>query len=467
MRQGLESLIRTTTFRLAIVQAGVVLTFVVALLAYVYIATVGQLIRDADAAADTEYASLERAYVEGGISRLRQEVMERSTRPNDMLYALVDASGQTIYQDVPRIPELPSEESAEAEHLNLEFPRPLPDGAIARGQGRARIGRLLGGPVLMVARDLGDTAVISGRITSVLWTVAVIGLVLAIVGGLIASRQAARRAEALSHTARDVMAGDLTRRAPEAGIGDEFDVLARDVNAMLDRLERLVNTTRTAGDSIAHDLRSPLTRLRQRLDEAMEANPVSDAERNALRKAIDEVDRLLDTFQAVLRVSRIESIANWRFDRMNVTGIVRELVEFYEPAAEEAGLELSTYVADGLGLRGEPQLITQALANLIENALKYTQRGGRVEIRAEMRADGKLELAVLDNGPGVPKADRDRVTERFVRLESARSTPGTGLGLSLVAAVARLHKGVLALGDGLGGAERPGLRAALVLPTSA
>jgi signal transduction histidine kinase len=263
------------------------------------------------------------------------------------------------------------------------------------------------------------------------------------------------------------MAGDLSRRAPVRGAGDEFDTLAQSMNAMLDRLEHLMHTTRTAGDAIAHDLRSPLTRFRQKLEAALEAPPNSDADREALRKALDEADRLLDMFSAVLKLARVEAAGNWRFDRVDASEILRELIEFYEPVAEEQGLALHGEIQDGLAVRGEHGLFTQAVSNLIENALKYTPRGGHVEVRGARRADGRIEIDVLDDGPGVPPVERDRVLERFVRLETARSTPGVGLGLSLVAAVARLHQGGLHLRDGLADGERRGLGAALVLPALA
>jgi signal transduction histidine kinase len=236
---------------------------------------------------------------------------------------------------------------------------------------------------------------------------------------------------------------------------------------MLDRLERLMQTTRTAGDAIAHDLRSPLTRFRQKLEAALERPPNSDSDREALRRALDEADKLLDMFAAVLKLARVEAASNWRFDRVDVSEILRELFEFYEPAAEEQGLKLTAQIEDALHLRGEHGLFTQAVSNLIENALKYTPSGGHVEVRAVRRPDGRIEIDVLDDGPGVPPVERDRVLERFVRLETARTTPGVGLGLSLVAAVARLHHGGLHLRDGLPKGDHRGLGAALVLPAMA
>lgn len=463
---GLGALMRTTTFRLALAQAFVVLAFVLALLVYVYTTTAGQLLADADAAADQEYATLERAYAEGGIRRLNQEVVERSAREGPLIYALAQADGVMIAGDLQQLPpdlELPA--AAAPVRVDLVAPRAAATGGDQEpGRARGRAGRLLGGQILLVARDLGDGAAIIGRITRALWTVAGLGVAISIISGFLASWQAARRADALSITARDVMSGDLTRRAPVRGAGDEFDALAENMNAMLDRIEKLVHTTRTAGDAIAHDLRSPLARFRQKLETALDAEPDAERDREALRKAALEADRLLHMFEAVLKLSRVESASSWRFERVDVTHIVRELAEFYEPAAEEQALQFSAHIADGLALRGDVGLITQAMSNLIENAMKYTPPGGRVEVVAERRADGRLELCVLDDGPGVPPEDRDRVTERFVRLETARTSPGVGLGLALVSAVARLHKGGLHLRNGVGGPDRPGLGAALVLP---
>ncbi len=460
MRPRLDALLRTTTFRLALVQAGVVLSFVVALLLYVYFSTAGQLIRDSDNLAVEEYQTLERAYGEGGIRRLTQEVVERSARDGPMLYVLADRDGRVLAGDFQRLPVVPSEN---VERVDFGYERRL-NGEATSARARGQVGRVLGQPILMVARDLGDNAVIAGRITRALWTVAGVGLLLAVISGLTAAWQAARRAESLSNTARDVMGGDLTRRAPVRGAGDEFDALAEDMNAMLDRIEHLVQTTRTAGDAIAHDLRSPLTRFRQKLEAALDAPPDSEADREALRKAVDEADRMVDMFNAVLRLARVEAAGNWKFERVDVTAILEELVEFYQPAAEDEGLSFGGFIAPDLALQGDAGLLTQAASNLIENAIKYTPSGGRVEVRAVRRPDGRIELCVSDNGPGVPADDRDRVLERFVRLETARTTPGVGLGLSLVSAVARLHRGGLHLRDGLNLDGRLGLGAALVLP---
>ncbi|HVK80455.1 MAG TPA: HAMP domain-containing protein, partial [Verrucomicrobiae bacterium] len=297
MRPSL-ALLRTTTFRLALVQAGIVLLFVVALLIYLYVATIGQLNADSDVLAEQEYAALESAYGEGGMRRLNQEVVERAARQGPLLYVLAESNGVVITGDFPQLPTVPVGETIQ--QVDFSFERTDESGAEQRGRARGQVGRLLNGPILLVARDLGDTALIAGRITRALWTVAALGLISSLAIGLIGALLASRRVEALTNTTRDVMAGDLTRRAPVRGDDDEWDELGHAINAMLDRLERLMHISRTAGDAIAHDLRSPLTRFRHRLESALDAEPDTDADREALRKALEEADRLLDMFAAVL-----------------------------------------------------------------------------------------------------------------------------------------------------------------------
>jgi signal transduction histidine kinase len=465
--------LRTVTFRLAVAQAIVFTLFSFALLGFLYFTTVGQLQREADQAADQEFAVLAQVYARGGMKALNQEVIVRAAAPGPLLYVLANPQGDVIsgdFQVLPRTPEgagqrvvFDYETPREAEAGDPEATRPP-----QRTRARGRIGRLQNGPILMVARNMAGSSALVRRVTRAVYFGAGFGLVLSLLSGYFASRQAARRAETLSRTAQDVMAGDLTRRAPVVGAADEFDALASDINAMLDRLERLVRAERTAGDAIAHDLRTPLTRLHQRLESALDAPPDAEADRDALRRTLEETDALLATFNAVLRLARVQSGSNWRFERVDLSGIMRDLSDFYEPVAEDAGLSLSAEIEEGLVAPGEARLLTQAMSNLVENAIKYTPSPGKVKISARRRvSDGRIALSVADSGPGVPWEERERVIDRFVRLETARSTPGAGLGLSLVAAVAEVHKADLVLEDGLGGGACPGLRASLVLPVLA
>jgi len=461
MKPGFPELFRTTTFRLALAQAAVFTLFASALLSYVYFTTAGQLTRDAEIAADEEFASLEQVYGQSGLKGLNQEVIERAASSGQLLYLLADETGRVISGDFDMLPQTPGPVT---ERVVFAFEAPAGD-QVERRRARGRVGRLLYGPILLVARDMGDASAIVSRITRAVWTGALLGLFLSLLSGVLASRQAVQRIQSITRTTRDVMGGDLSRRAPARPRGDEFDALAAALNAMLARLERLVLSTRNAGDAIAHDLRTPLARLRQRLEQALERDPPDpELDREALRAAADETDQVLATFSAVLKLSRLQTASDWQFEAVDVTAVVEQLAEFYGPAAEDRDLTLTAEVALGLFAKGDRSLITQALANLLENALNYTPPGERVHLRAHRRSDGAIEVSVADSGPGIPYGERERAIERFVRLETARSTPGSGLGLSLVAAVAELHKGKLLLEDGLGGAEGPGLRACLTLP---
>jgi signal transduction histidine kinase len=464
MRLGLPVFLRTVTFRLALFQAALFAIFSVALLGFIYLATVGQVQSEADASADQEFAELVKVYQKDGMRALNQEVIERAASSGPALYTLADANGEVVAGDFGALPQKPV---GPGQRVVFQYKVRDASGDFQLNRARGRIGRLEGGPILLVARDMAASSALVRRVTRAVYLGAGLGLILSLISGYFASRQAARRAEALSRTAKDVMRGDLARRAPVVGANDEFDTLARDINAMLDRLERLMRSARTAGDAIAHDLRTPLTRLRQRLEAALESPPEVEADREALRRALEETDSVLATFTAVLRLARVQSAAGWRFQRVDLAVIARDLCEFYEPVAEDAGVTLTGEIEDELIAPGDPSLLTQALSNLIDNAIKYTPIGGRIGVSARRGPDGRIALSVADSGPGVRPEDRERVVDRFVRLETARSTPGAGLGLSLVAAVAEVHHADLRLEDGLGGEHAPGLRVTLTLPVLA
>jgi signal transduction histidine kinase len=275
------------------------------------------------------------------------------------------------------------------------------------------------------------------------------------------SRRLLRRVELVNRTSERVMAGNLSDRVPVGGSGDEFDQLAANLNRMLDQIERLMTAMREVTDDVAHDLKTPLARLRARLELALIGPADGGEPKEAIRAAIDEADRLLATFNALLGIAEAEAGAGR--DRMSVldlSEIARTAVEFYEPVAEERGFSLTLEAEPGVRIRGDRHLLSQALANLIDNALKYAG-GGEVSVRV-LECDGHAALEVADRGPGIPEADRESVFDRFVRLEPSRSTPGNGLGLSLVRAVAHHHDGTAALAD-----NRPGLRAVLEFPASA
>ena len=306
--------------------------------------------------------------------------------------------------------------------------------------------------------------------SAMLWGLGVMAL-FGIGGGYWVSRKLLARIDALSDTSRTIMEGDLTGRLPVNGSGDELDRLAQSLNLMLARIEQLMAGLREVSDNIAHDLKTPLNRLRNRVEAALREPYGEPVYREALERTIEEADGLIKTFNALLSIARIEAGAAGGENRetLDVSALLRDVAELYEPVAEERGLVLKADTQAPIFIRGDRQLLGQAIANLIDNAIKYGTSeaaeggpGAQPEVEVSAEAKGSMaEIVVTDRGPGVPVSDRERVLDRFVRLEASRSEPGSGLGLSLVAAVARLHGGSLRLED-----NEPGLRVILALPTN-
>ncbi|HNR78044.1 MAG TPA: HAMP domain-containing sensor histidine kinase, partial [Parvularculaceae bacterium] len=286
---------------------------------------------------------------------------------------------------------------------------------------------------------------------------------LGILMGLVFSRALLRRVDSVNRTARAIRDGDMSKRIALTGAGDELESLALNLNAMLDQIERLMSGMREVSDNIAHDLRSPLNRIRGRLTEALKGGV--DERDEALRATLADAENMIMTFNALLSIARIESGEGaGSMEAVDLVAIAQEMVELYEPAAQDAGFVLQLKTAPAPPVRGSRSLISQALANLLDNALKYAVGGTTIRIDVRKGSDGRVLLSVLDDGPGVPAAERDSVLKRFVRLEQSRSTPGSGLGLSLVSAIARAHRGAIALGDSQANAERPGLKVTIAFP---
>jgi signal transduction histidine kinase len=268
--------------------------------------------------------------------------------------------------------------------------------------------------------------------------------------------------DAISRTAEAIIEGDLTQRIPLQGTKDDLDRLAETLNRMLDRTNKLLESVRQASNNIAHDLRTPLSRLGQRLEEARMRSLSPEDHRRALDAAKTEVDALLDTFAALLRIAEVEAGAQRAaFHPVDLSAVVLTVTEAFTPSAEEAGYTLTAAVAHGIVVYGDRELLTQMLVNLVENALRHTPPG--THVRLSLRdGSGRVMLTVEDNGPGVPETERELILRRFHRLDQSRSTPGSGLGLSLVVAVAELHRGELHLAD-----AGPGLRVSVHLARAA
>ena len=453
--------LRSTAFRLtfAIFAFGAVgAALVLGLVAVQVIKLVDEETRGAIA---TEAESLLEQYDSGGLRRLGLVLTARSRAPGGALYLLTDAIGEPLVGNVSQLPPSLTLTSGfgETRYQGL-------DGAKSR-RALARVYALPNGFRLLVGHDLGDRARIGAVMVRTLSFSLVLFAGLAALGALFVARRVLRRIEAMNVSAKALMAGDMTERLPVSGSGDELDRLAMGLNQMLARIGELMSGLREVSDNIAHDLRTPLTRLRNHAEEALRVDGDKDAHRTALLRTIEESDSLIRVFDALLMIARAEAGADRSgVARVDLGEVVASVAELYEPLAEEKGFALTVDCEPGLALEGRRELIGQALANLIDNALKYGaspqgQGAGNEIAVAARREGGGVVIEVADRGPGVAADDRERVFDRFVRLESARSRPGSGLGLSLAAAVARLHGGTVRLED-----NAPGLKVKLTLPAS-
>ncbi len=466
----LPSVLRTTPFRLTLIFLALFAAAAAAFLAYVYIATAGEVTQRADTDVSREIASLQTVYTQGGTAALNGALIERSSGERPFLYLSMDKTGKPITGNIAMSPL----DKPDASHGATSFrvTETDPDGAVVRRQAWGRQVRLPGGELLFVGADIGESRAFVVRVVRATWGAGVLILLLGLAGGLLVSRNVSRAMAGLREAVEKVQAGDLNARAPVRGVRDEFDELAAGLNAMLDRVERLMGGLRHAGDAIAHDLRSPLTRLRARLEAALiDAENGAADPKAALETALEDADAVLRTFNAVLAITRLQAAGQFTTAaEFDLSALAADVSELYEPLCEEKGLEFAAELGPRLMVRGDREFVAQALANLLDNAVKYTPAGGAVMLRTRRRSSGEVEASVTDTGPGVPEADRARVLERFVRLENSRTQPGSGLGLSLVAAVAAAHGGRLDLDEGPGvvpggpPAHGPGLRVALSLP---
>ena len=458
---------RTTPFRLTLMFLAVFLLAAAALLFYIYAVTAGEVTRRADREISAEMRSLETVYRQGGLNALNQEVIERTADGRPFLYLLSDASGARITGTIATSPF----GAGETGWKQFPVTGTDPNGAVVRQPARGEQVTLPTGERLLVGADIGQAEFFVVKIVRALQGAGALMLLLGLGGGLLVSRNVSRAMAGLNAVVTAVRNGDLRARARVRGARDEFDELAEGLNDMLDRLERSMAGLRHAGDAIAHDLRSPLTRLRTRLEVAMiDVEAGKGDPKAALAQALEDAEGVLRTFSAVLAIARLQAAGPApdpaTFDPAELAADVAEL---YEPVCEEKGLEFRAELTPQLVARGNREFVAQAVANLLDNAVKYPPAGGAVVLRVRRRSSGELEFSVTDTGPGVPESERARIVQRFVRLENSRNLPGAGLGLSLVAAVAESHRGRLEIDDGPGsvGGSGPGLRVALVLPRAA
>ncbi len=459
---ALAKLFRATAFRLALailavsaVGAGVVLTII----AWQVVSVVDEEIART---IDAEAKGLTDAFNHEGLVGLYSSIEARKRQPGSALYLLTDPAGESLAGNVEQIPL----EVLERHGFIVVNYRTNGPGDRVR-QALVRIYKLPPGFLLLVGHDLGDRARIEGVMVRALAISLVFFAALAALGALFVARNVLKRIDDINTSAQGVMAGDLTGRLPVSGSGDELDRLAESLNGMLKRIGVLMQGLREVSDNIAHDLRTPLTRLRNHAEAALAFGDDAPAYRTALEKTIEESDALIKIFNALLLIARAE--AGGGVDGQSAFELgeaARSVAELYEPIAEEEGVALSVDIASPIYVRGNRELIGQTIANLVDNALKYGARSASDASRVKpeivigaRRSGDAVALTIADRGPGIPPEDRQRVLGRFVRLEGSRSRPGSGLGLSLAAAVARMHGGSVDLED-----NGPGLRVRVILP---
>jgi signal transduction histidine kinase len=462
-------LIRTTAFRLTLVYLFLFALFAASLLGYFAWNTRRLITEQITSTVNAEVGEVTEIHNRRGLLRLVFTIGNRALRPGANLYLVTLPNGQAIAGNVGSLAPgvMGMQGWTETAYRRID------DNDNTDHRALVRVTEMTNGFRLLIGRDLEERRRLFGIVAKAAqWSILVV-VVLGIGGGIFVARRVLQRIDAMTGTAQRILAGDLSDRLPVGRSGDELDRLAENLNAMLERIEALMTGLKEVSDNIAHDLKTPLTRLRNRAEEALARAGREADYRAALERTIEESDGLIRTFNALLMIARAESgQARGNMDDFDAAEVAAGIHELYEPLAEDDGMSLHVKTASS-PLHGNRELISQALANLVENAIKYGKPVVRPidreavaatkEILIEARREGDaMLLSVTDHGPGIPEADRKHAVERFVRLEASRTLPGSGLGLSLASAVATLHGGELRLGD-----AHPGLVATLVIPARA
>jgi signal transduction histidine kinase len=468
----LTRLLGSFPFRLTVAYLGAFVAAAALIVVYVAWQANALLTSKAVEALAAEVTSLREQFETGGAPRLVAAIDERVKEPGSGLYLLLDAEGRRLAGNLPRLPEALAQDGQG--HL-FSYTR------ASDGKGpRERLGiglslSVAGGFTLVVARDIDDQRQLAASIGRLALVSFGLLCALGVGAGILISRAMMARIETVTETSRRIMAGDLSRRIPLSGSGDELDRLAESLNAMLARIEELMAALLEVSDNIAHDLKTPLNRLRNRAEAALRSSDAAGY-RDGLSRTIEEADELIKTFNALLLIARLEAgAAAESMAAVDLAAVIGDVAELYEPVAEQAGIKLAVAAPPGLCAVVNRELMSQSVANLVDNAIKYTAATGALATAgtapvplatpppeigiALSRAGDSVEVAVADRGPGIAPEDRERALQRFVRLEKSRSRPGAGLGLSLVAAVARMHGGTVRLED-----NAPGLRVVLAIP---
>ncbi len=457
MLKGL-SIFRISVVRIAFGYTILFFLAAVILSGFIYISSTEQLSRQTDETINAETQGLAEQYASGGISRLARTIRGRSSRPGAGLYFVGNKSGAYIVGNLKNLPK--NVDAADGwidftinQSLELENGKDI----TLQHAARARVFHLPEGAILLVGRDIQSIRDIEFTLRRMLIWGLVATLFLGGIGGVFVGHRMLVRVNNTSLAANEISVGDLTGRLPLSGRDDELDRLSATFNLMLERIEHLMIGMSEVSDNVAHDLRSPLARVRAEAENAISSAKTLDEAKDALAAIIKEIDRLLGVFTSLLSIARLEAgVKHEPFQTIDIGAMLTDLAELYEPSATEAGVAFKTDFEAGILAAADRTLLSQSVANLIENALRY----GRDEVSITLRrGTGAYEITVSDRGPGVPDDKKAVVFERFARLDSQRTTSGSGLGLSLVRAIAIAHGGSVTLSD-----NHPGLSATIRLP---
>ena len=454
----LAKTLRSTTFRLALISIGVFGAIVIALFGYVYWSTASFVLSRSDSAIEVESATLRNVYQANGRESLIKTIEQRSAAAplEGSVYLLADetfapvAGNLKTWPGVKRAGEL-NEFSSEA--LNSKA-------APSQSLFRAKWETLPDGFHLLVGKDISDLGRFAAQIYEALAFAVLLIFALAAVASVSVTRRTVGRIESINATSRAIMETGLGRRIPLRGTRDEWDHLAQNLNSMLERIESLMAEVKQVSDNVAHDLRTPLARMRGRLEKASIEKGAFDHDQALISETMADLDDVLRMFSSLTRISQIEAANQTAgFRTVNLSEIATEVAELFDAAAEGKGGRVEVSGANVVHINADRDLLFDALSNLVDNAIKHGREGGVVIIHLDQK-DSKAVLSVSDDGPGIPSEQFEHVFKRFYRLERSRSTPGNGLGLSLVAAVARLHGASIRLFD-----NAPGLRIELHFPS--
>jgi signal transduction histidine kinase len=454
----LTKTIRSTTFRLALASIAIFGAIVVAFLSYVYISTLTYVQSEFDRTISVDRQLLERAFQREGRPGVTAEIQRHlsDTAFADRIYLLTDASFDVLAGNLKSWP-------AEFRAAPTESPK-LEEWSVGENQPSVRVsaGALPNGDRLLLGRRLDSVDALRANHRNALIATFIFVFFLAAGASIAVTRRTIGRIESINATSRGIMESDLKKRIPLRGTNDEWDKVAGNLNAMLDRIERLMGELRQATDNVAHDLRTPLTRIRGRLEIAYSQLRDHDCYHELIGDTITDLDLVLRVFASLTRISQIETnIRKSDFCTVNLFEVAGRAVELYEAAAEERGAHLKLEGDRTLSVMGDPDLLFDAISNLLDNAIKHGRKDGKVTVETA-NADGRHTICVADNGPGIPAKEYSDVLKRFYRLERSRHAPGNGLGLSLVVAVANIHEARIEMSD-----NSPGLRVQLSFPMPA